>query len=91
MTAGAGTPPKYNSALVEQVILEEAIELHPVHLSVAELSLRIVADPDDRREIEIATKAIRNLREVGLFSARSDGDCVEPTAAALRAFTLFTR
>jgi hypothetical protein len=81
------TPPKYNVAIVEAVILEVAAELHPEHLSKDELSLKIVSDADDRREVEPAARAIHGLREFGLFKDRGD-EIVEPTPAALRAFAL---
>jgi hypothetical protein len=83
------TLPKYDLAIVETVILEVAAELHPQHLTARELSLRIVSDADDGKEVETATQAIRNLRELGLFSARDDA-IVEPTQAALRAYALLT-
>jgi hypothetical protein len=83
------TPPKYNVAIVEAVILEVAAELHPQHLTARELSLRIVSDPDDNKEVETATQAIRNLREFGLFKDRDD-EIVEPTPAAHRAIALLT-
>jgi hypothetical protein len=54
-----------------------------------ELSLRLVSDPDDGREVETAAEAIRNLREFGLFSIREEGG-VAPTPAALRACALLT-
>jgi hypothetical protein len=81
------TPPKYNVAIVEAVILQEAAELHPQHLTAKELSLRIVSDVEDDREVETATQAIHNLREFGLLSYRDD-EIVEPTQAALRACAL---
>jgi hypothetical protein len=81
------TPPQYNVAKVEAVILEVAAELHPEHLTARDLSLRIVRDADDSREVETATRAIRNLREYGLFSDRDD-EIVEPTRGALRAVAL---
>jgi hypothetical protein len=81
------TPPKYNVEIVEAAILEVAAELHPEHLSEDELSLKIVSDPNDRREVETAAQAIRGLREFGLFKDRDDEN-VEPTPAALRAFAL---
>jgi hypothetical protein len=84
------TSPKYDVAKVEAVILQEAAELHPQHLTARALSQRIVGDPDDNREAETATRAIRNLREFGLFSDRDD-EVVEPTQAALRAVALLTR
>jgi hypothetical protein len=83
------TAPKYNVATVESVILEVAAELHPQQLTAGDLSLRIVGDPDDSREVETATRAIRNLREFGLFSDRDD-EIMEPTPAALRAVALLT-
>jgi hypothetical protein len=81
------TPPKYDLAVVEAVILEIAAELHPRHLTARDLWLRIVSDPDDNREVETAAQAIRNLREYGLFRDRED-EIVEATQAALRAFAL---
>jgi hypothetical protein len=82
-------PAKYNVAVVESVILEEAAELHPRHLTARDLALKIVSDPDDTREIETVAQAIHNLREFNLFSVRDD-EIVEPTAAALRAVALLT-
>ena len=79
--------PKYDVAIVEAVILEVAAELHPDCLTTMELSLEIVGDAGDRRELDTATQAIRNLREFGLFRVRDD-DVVEPTHAALRAVAL---
>lgn len=81
------TPPKYNVAIVEAVILEVAAELHPEHLPAGRLSRKIVSNPDDNRETETAAQAIRNLREYGLFSGRED-EIAEPTPAALRAVAL---
>jgi hypothetical protein len=83
------TPPKYNVATVEAVILEVAAELHPQHLPVMELALMVIGDPDDAREVEAAAQAIQGLREFGLFKVRGD-EIVEPTPAALRAVTLLT-
>jgi hypothetical protein len=83
------TPPKYNVAIVESVLLEVAAELHPEHPSTDGLLGQIVADPEDRREVETGKQAIRNLREFGLFSDR-DGEIVMPTPAALHAVALLT-
>jgi hypothetical protein len=63
------------------------VELHPRRLTASELVLRIVADPDDRREVEIVTQAIGSLRQFGLLRDRDD-EVVEPTPAALRAVSL---
>jgi hypothetical protein len=83
------TPPKYNLEIVEAVVLEIAAELHPEHLSTGGLSMRIVSDPDDDREVDTAALAIRNLRELGLLRNRGD-EIVEPTPAALRAVAFLT-
>jgi hypothetical protein len=80
---------KYNVAIVEAVLLEEAVELHPRSLPDRELWLRIVGDANDAREVETANQAICNLRESGLFADRED-KIVEPTPAALRAVALLT-
>jgi len=89
MQADGSIPPNYDIAKVEAVILEVAAELHPRRLTAGELSLRIVGDPDDSREVEIAVQAIRNLRQSGLFHHRDD-EIVEPTQAAIRAVALLT-
>jgi hypothetical protein len=90
MRIGDGdTPPKYTLGIVESVLLEIAAELHPEHLPADGLSLRIVSNPDDDREVETAAQAIRNLRESGLFRERDD-EIVEPTPAALRSVALLT-
>jgi hypothetical protein len=86
MTRGE-TPPKYNVAIAESVLLEIATDLHPRHLTAEELSLRLVSDAGDSREMETAAQAIRGLREFGLFSERED-EIVQPTPAALRARAL---
>jgi hypothetical protein len=83
------TPAKYDVAKVEAVVLEVAAELHPEHLSTGGLLRRIVADPEDSREIETGIQAIQSLREVGLFTRRTD-ERVEPTTAAIRAVALLT-
>lgn len=88
--AGDKTPPKYDLDVVAQVLLEEAVELHPRCLTARELALRIVADADDVREVETAGEAIRDLRQSGLFRYQDDEGVVQPTGAALRAVALLT-
>jgi hypothetical protein len=78
---------KYNVTIVEAVLLKMAVELHPRHLTARNLSLRIISNPDDRKEIETAARAIRGLRGVGLLTERDDAT-VEPTPAARRACEL---
>jgi hypothetical protein len=90
LSADTTTSPKYDSARVAQVILFELIEHHPIRLTIDELALRIVADPDDSREVETARHAIRDLRRACLVRYRNDDRLVEPTQAALCAYALFT-
>jgi len=78
------TPPKYDVAIVESVLFEVVTELHPRHPTARELSLEIVSDASDSREVETVAQAIRGLREFGLFSDEDD-EIVKPTPAALRA------
>jgi hypothetical protein len=86
---GGKTPAKYNVAKVEAVLLVVAAELHPRHLTARELSLEIVDDAEDEREVETAELAIRNLRELGLFLVRDD-EIAAPSPAALRAVALLS-
>jgi hypothetical protein len=90
MTTDAATQPRYNPVLVERAVLEAAIELHPVRLTVTEWPLRIAADPEDDREVETVRYAIRDLRRAGLLRYRNDDQVVEPTHVAFHAFALLT-
>lgn len=83
------TPPKYDIKTLEAVVLEIAAELHPELLSARGLTLRIVSNRDDDREVGTATGAICNLRESGLFCDRDD-EVIELTPAVLRAVALLT-
>lgn len=90
MTADADTLPEHDPEIVARVILIEVIERAPARLTVDELALRIASDPEDVREAETATDAIRDLRRAGLVRYRNDEELVEPTQAALRAYSLLT-
>lgn len=83
------TPPKYNVATVESVILRLAVELNPRDLSARDLALKIVSDPQDRKEFETAAQAIRGLCEVRLLADPYE-ETVEPTPAGTRAVELLT-
>lgn len=88
MTVDSDTPPKYNPELVARAVLEEVLRRHPERLTIAELSLWIVGDPEDDLEVETAIEAIHNLRASGLVRYRNDDRVVEATHAALRAAAL---
>lgn len=83
-----GTQPKYNRAVVGQVLLLEIVNSHPTCLTVTELVDQITSDPSDHSEVETARAAIRELRETGLVTYCDDAELVEPTQAALHAHTL---
>ena len=68
---------------VERAVLGEVLELHPDHLTVQELTLKISCDRDEGEVIE---HSIRDLKGSGLL--RNVGDVVAPTHAAIRAFIL---
>jgi len=90
MSTDDATPPKYNPVLVQHALLEEVVGLHPKHLSISQLTRRIVADPSDDREADVAIQAIHDLTQVGLFSCDDGTQIVKPTPAALRAVALIT-
>jgi len=89
MAADGTTPPKYDPMKVGHALLSEVIEQHPARLTVDELVLRVVAAPEDGREVETATDAVRDLRRACLVRYRNDDELVEPTQAALLAHALF--
>lgn len=86
MSAGE-TPPQYDQAQVEVLILEIGAEAQPSALSLGEMTAKVVADERDDREKETVERAVDRLREFGLLRARSD-DVVELTTPALRAVAL---
>jgi hypothetical protein len=90
MTAGAALSPNCLPEHVERAVLEAVIDLLPIRLTVTELCLRIAADPEDRREVEVVRHAIRDLKRSGLLRYRNDDQIVEPTQAAVQAFALLT-
>jgi hypothetical protein len=67
--------------------MEVVIETHPAFLTIAELLLGVADNPQDRREIDTITCAVRGLRGSGLLHDGHD-KLVEPTPAALRLASL---
>jgi hypothetical protein len=76
--------PAYNREIVARAILEEVLRLHPERLTVDELSMRIVGDPEDEREVGTAAEAIYDLRASSLIRYRNDDQLVEPTQVVVR-------
>jgi hypothetical protein len=73
--------------LATQAVLEVIIELHPDHLTAAELVWKVAVDPENHHERETVKLAVRDLQGSGLI--RSVGDTLAPTHAALRAAEIF--
>lgn len=88
MAVDSAPPSKYDPQLVERAAFEEVLRRHPARLTVGELLLRIVGDPEDDLEVEVAAEAIHSLRASGLIRYRKDDRIVEATDAALGAVTL---
>jgi hypothetical protein len=75
---------------LERTVLTEVVQLHPELLTIPELILRTVSDPQDEPMKEKIGLAARELRRSGLVRYRNDDEVVEPTHAALRTHELFT-
>ncbi len=72
---------------IERAVFEVVFELHPEHLTIPELVLKIAVDPDQPEPEEIR-RAIRDLKRSGLF--RDDDGVVAPTHAAVSVAALYT-
>lgn len=72
--------------LLEHGVLTMILNLHPEHLTTAELVLKVAGDQEPSDE-EPIRQAIRNLKGSGLL--RRVGDVVQPTHAAVRMNELF--
>jgi hypothetical protein len=72
--------------LLEHGVLTMVLELHPEHLTSAELELKINGYQETLADS--FRQAIRNLKGSGLL--RPDSDVVEPTHAAVRMNELLT-
>lgn len=66
----------------EHGVLAHLLELHPTHLTLAELLLELGSGVDGGPTRDQHERAIRDLVAAGLL--RRDGDSILPTRAALR-------
>lgn len=80
---GSGDPPTpaQEDARIEGVVLRVVLAHHPTHLTIAELALEILDDPDDFAEGDALARAVRDLGVAGLV--RMNGAVVMPTRAAV--------
>lgn len=76
--------PAYDLEIVSRTVLEEVILRYRERLTVPELSLRIVGDPDDERETKTVADAIHDLRASGLIEYEDADQLVKATPAILR-------
>ncbi len=79
------TPAKYSPAKVKRKILAEVTDQLPtVWAAYFLITERIVSDPKDEREVEIAEEALDQLQNSGLITLGRD-EMVRPTNAGLNA------
>jgi hypothetical protein len=74
------------NGLVEHAVLMAILDLHPEHLTAAELVLKVAGERNQSEPEEIR-QAIRDLKGSSLL--RCAGNVVEPTHAAVRAAEVF--
>lgn len=74
---------------VESAVLRQLLDLHPTHLTLAELVREIGGDHGGFAERDSIERAVRDLAAVGLLH-QSD-EFVTPTRAALRFSELLDR
>lgn len=74
---------------VESAVLRQLLDLHPTHLTLAELVREIGGDRGGFAERDAIERAVRDLAAVGLLH-QSD-EFVTPTRAALRFSELLDR
>jgi hypothetical protein len=76
---------KYRPPKVREKILGEVIDQLPtIWAAYFLITERIVSDPKDKREVEVAEKALDKLKREGLVTLDRD-EMVRPTNAALNA------
>ena len=74
---------------VESAVLRQLLDLHPMHLTFAELMRELGSDGGSFAEHDAVERAVRDLVAVGLL--HKGADFVTPTRAALRFSELVDR
>jgi hypothetical protein len=75
--------PAEQDAATEAAVLQHLLALHPIQLSLAELSREIAGGPGDFAQRDAVERAVRNLAASGLL--HRSGELLLPSRAALRA------
>lgn len=65
------------------MILEETLVRHPRHQKGERIIGALIADPNDRWEVDTATQALENLKRDGVLQDRDD-EIAEPTEIVVR-------
>lgn len=74
---------------VESAVLRQLLDLHPMHLTLAELMRELGGDGGSFADRDAVERAVRDLAAVGLL--HRGADFVTPTRAALRFSELVDR
>jgi hypothetical protein len=74
---------------VESAVLRQLLDLHPMHLTLAELMRELGGDGGSFADRDAVERAVRDLAAVGLL--HKGADFVTPTRAALRFSELVDR
>jgi fermentation-respiration switch protein FrsA (DUF1100 family) len=74
--------PSAQDTTIEAAVLRQLLALHPIQLTVGELSREIGGDAGDFAQTDAVERAVRELAAAGLV--HRVGDVVLPSRAALR-------
>jgi hypothetical protein len=74
---------------VESAVLQQLLDLHPTHLTLAELRREMGSERGDFAERDAVERAVRELIAAGLL--HGGGEFVVPTRAAIRCSELLDR
>lgn len=74
--------PSADDTTIEAAVLRQLLALHPVQMTVDELSRELGGDSADFAHTDAVERAVRELTGSGL--AHRNGDVVIPSRAALR-------
>jgi hypothetical protein len=74
--------PSAQDTAIEAAVLRQLLALHPIQLTVGELSREIGGEAGDFAQTDAVERAVRELATAGL--AHRNGEVVIPSRAALR-------
>jgi predicted transcriptional regulator len=74
--------PGAQDATIEAAVLRQLLALHPIQLTLAELSREIAGEREDFAMTDAVERAVRELAAAGLV--HRNGEVVLPSRAALR-------